>query len=193
MGKRLVVASANKGKLKEIQDMLPDFKVLGYKDLGYDFEIEENGKTFYENALIKARTIGELLKMPVLADDSGLQVKALNGEPGIYSARYSGDGIDSHNIDKLLSNMENVLDREAQFNCTMVYYDNGKIITESGIVKGKILSKREGDGGFGYDPIFYSLELKKSFGLASSEEKNSVSHRARALVKIKERLKDENN
>lgn len=188
--KTLVLASGNKGKIAEIGEMLPEFSVIGYKDAGLDFEIEETGATFYENALIKAKAVSEALGLPALADDSGLCVNALSGAPGIFSARYAGDGNDEHNIDKLLKELDGVKDRSAKFVCSLVlYYPDGKIISAEGETNGEILFEREGKNGFGYDPIFYSADLKKSLGEASSKEKNSVSHRSRALKNLKEKLK----
>lgn len=187
----IIVASANKGKLKEIADMLPSFNVKGYIDCGLNFDIEETGNTFYENSLIKAKAVSKVLNLPVLADDSGLCVEALNGEPGIYSARYSGMG-DNGNIDLLLENLKDKENRKAKFVCCMVYYmPNGKILTAVGETFGEILLERDGENGFGYDPIFYSFDLKKSLGVASEEEKNKISHRARALAKIKELIENE--
>ena len=188
--KKLVLASGNKHKIKEIAEMLPEFEVVGYKDLGFDFEIEENGKTFYDNALIKAKTVCEQLKLPCLADDSGICVDALDGAPGIYSARYAGDGVDEHNNELLLKNLENKEDRKAKFVCCMVYYNtDGEIVTATGETHGEILFAPQGENGFGYDPIFYSYDLKKCMGVASAEEKNSVSHRFRAIEGIKNKLK----
>lgn len=190
--KTLVLASGNKGKIKEISDMFPEYKIVGYKELGEDYEIEETGSTFYENALIKAKTVSDKIGLPVLADDSGLSVDALNGEPGIYSARYSGDGIDSHNIDKLLKNMQGITNRKAKFVCQMVvYFPSGKILSAFGETEGEILTERKGSNGFGYDPVFYSNDLQKSLGIATEKEKNGISHRHRALEKIKELLKGE--
>ena len=187
--KRIVLASGNKGKLKEIREMLLDYEVVSCKDEGFTGEIEETGKTFYENALIKAKAVADKLNVPALADDSGLCVEALNGAPGIYSARYSGDGIDKHNYELLLKNMQGEKNRSAKFVCCMVYYEpSGKIITATGETFGEILSAPDGENGFGYDPVFYSDDLKKSFGVCTEEEKNSVSHRARALNKLKELL-----
>ncbi len=186
---KLVLASGNRHKIKEIAEMLPEYEIVGYKDLGADFEIEENGKTFYENALIKAKTVSEYLNLPCLADDSGICVDALNGEPGIYSARYAGDGNDEHNNQLLLKNLESITDRKAKFVCCMVfYYPDGKILTATGETLGEILRAPEGENGFGYDPIFYSYDLNKCMGIASAEEKNAVSHRFRAIVGIKEKL-----
>ena len=188
--KTLVLASGNKGKIAEIGEMLPEFSVIGYKDAGLDFEIEETGATFYENALIKAKAVSEALGLPALADDSGLCVNALSGAPGIFSARFAGDGNDEHNIDKLLKELDGVKDRSAKFVCSLVlYYPDGKIISAEGETNGEILFERARKNGFGYDPIFYSADLKKSLGEASSKEKNSVSHRSRALKNLKEKLK----
>lgn len=188
--KKIVVASGNAHKIKEIAAMLPDYEIVGYKQFA-DFEIEETGKTFYDNALIKAKSVAERLNLPALADDSGLCVDALNGAPGIYSARYAGDGIDEHNNELLLKNMKGVTDRRAKFVCCMVYYDvNGEILSATGEVKGEILTERQGENGFGYDPIFYSYELAKPMGKASAEEKNSVSHRHRALAEIIKKIEE---
>ncbi len=183
--KILVLASGNKDKIREISEMLPEFIVKGYKDFGLDFEIEETGETYFENALIKAKTVSERLKLPALADDSGLSVDALDGAPGVYSARYAGDGDDEHNNDKLLSVLEKEVNRKAKFICCMVYYVNdNEIHTVTGQTEGEILRAREGKNGFGYDPVFYSYDLEKSLGVATDEEKNSISHRSRALKEI---------
>lgn len=187
---RIVLASGNAHKIKEISDMLPEFEVVGYKDLGFDFEIEENGKTFYENALIKAKAVSNALKLPALADDSGICVDALNGEPGIYSARYAGDGVDAHNNELLLKNMQGVENRNAKFVCCMVFYKpNGQIITATGETHGKIMDKCYGENGFGYDPLFFSNDLNKCLGIASAQEKNTISHRYRAISALIEKLK----
>lgn len=186
---RIVLASGNAHKIKEIADMLPEFEVVGYKQLGYDFEIEEDGLTFYDNALIKAKAVSKALNLPALADDSGICVKALNDEPGIYSARYAGDGVDAHNNQLLLDNMQGVQDRTAKFVCCMVFYKpDGQIITATGETHGKILDKCYGENGFGYDPLFFSDDLQKCLGIASAEEKNTISHRFRAIKALKEKL-----
>ena len=188
--KRIVVASGNAHKIQEIAAMLPEYDIVGYKQFA-DFEIEETGKTFYDNALIKAKAVAEKLKLPALADDSGICVEALGGAPGIYSARYAGDGVDEHNNDLLLKNMEGKTDRRAKFVCCMVYCaKNGDILSATGEVKGEILLGRQGKNGFGYDPIFYSYELAKPMGIASAEEKNSVSHRHRALTEIIKKIEE---
>lgn len=188
--RKIVVASGNKAKLKEIQEILPEFEIVGYKQEGLDFEIEENGKTFYENALIKAKAVSNALGVCALADDSGLVVEALDGAPGIYSARYAGDGVDEHNNALLLKNMQGVANRNAKFVCCMVYYSpNGEIITATGETDGEILHAPEGENGFGYDPIFYSKDLQMSLGVASAEAKNTISHRFRALQALKGKIK----
>ncbi|MBO4251691.1 MAG: RdgB/HAM1 family non-canonical purine NTP pyrophosphatase [Clostridia bacterium] len=188
--KRIVLASGNKHKIAEISSMLPDYEVAGYKEF-FDGEIEETGATFYDNALIKAKTVSEKLKCAALADDSGICVDALSGAPGVFSARYAGDGVDEHNNELLLKNMQGKIDRNAKFVCCMVYCaKNGDILSATGEVKGEILTERQGENGFGYDPIFYSYELGKSMGLATAEEKNSVSHRHRALIEIIKKIEE---
>lgn len=188
--KKIVVASGNKAKLEEIKTILSDFEIIGYKEVGLDFEIEENGSTFYENALIKAKAVSDALGIPALADDSGLMVDALDGAPGIYSARYAGDGIDAHNNALLLKNMQGIQDRSAKFVCCMVYYSpDGTIITATGETKGKIMLEEQGQNGFGYDPLFFSDDLQMSLGVASAEAKNTISHRFRALQALRGKLK----
>ncbi len=187
--KVLVFASGNKHKIKQIQTMLPDYDVKGYKEMGIDFEIDENGNSFYENALIKAKTVSEALGVIALADDSGVCVEALNGAPGIYSARYAGDGNDEHNNDLLLNNLEGKENRKAKYVCALVaYYPNGKIVSAEGECHGEITLERRGTNGFGYDPIFFSYELGKTFGEAPDEERNKVSHRYKALIQLKNKL-----
>lgn len=187
--KVIVAASGNAGKIREISEILNDYRVISCKELGFTEDIEETGKTFYDNALIKAETVAKALNMPALADDSGLCVTALSGAPGVYSARYSGTGTDEGNVEKLLKETENVSDRSAKFvSAVVVYYPDGKIVSAQGETFGEILRARRGNGGFGYDPVFYSYDLKKSFGEASAEEKNSVSHRARALAELRKKL-----
>ena len=190
--KKLIVASGNKGKLKEIAELLPDFEVIGYKTLGYNFEIEETGSTFFENAYIKAKAVMDVTNLPVLADDSGICVDALNGAPGIYSARYSKEGTDEKNVEFLLENIKDVPKekRGAKFVCAMVMlFPDGRKISSLGETKGTITDKPYGTNGFGYDPIFISKDLNQCLGLASAEDKNSISHRGRALKGIIEQLK----
>ena len=183
----LVVATNNAHKLKEIADIFYDYNVVSQKEMGFCEDVEENGTSFLENALIKARVVAKKINLPVLADDSGLCVDALNGAPGIYSARYGGEhGNDRLNRSKLLSELEGVENRGAHFTCAiaMVYLD-GREITAEGKTEGYILTDEVGNDGFGYDCIFYSTDLNKSFSEATAEEKNSVSHRARALQNLR--------
>lgn len=189
MKKKIVLASGNINKLREFREILTDYEVISCKDLGFTQEVEEIGKTFYENALIKAKAVSNVLGVPAIADDSGLCVDALDGAPGIYSARYAGDGIDAHNNELLLKNLEGENCRTARFVSAIVYYNtDGTVKYAEGSTEGEILYKPEGENGFGYDSVFFSYDLKKSLGVASSQEKNGISHRYRALMKIKEIL-----
>ena len=186
---KIIVASSNAHKLEEIANILSEFEFVSMRDMGFDGDIVEDGSTFKENAYIKAKFIAEKFNMPALADDSGLCVDALNGAPGVYSARYSGGG-DRENRLLLLKNLEGKADRTARFKSAIcLYFPDGKVLFGEGACEGKILNEDTGTNGFGYDPIFYSFDLKKSFGLATAEEKNSVSHRFRALNDLKSKLK----
>lgn len=185
---KIILASNNEHKIKEFSQIFSDKQVLSLKDIGYENEIEETGKTFLENALIKAKTISKFLKekgifASVIADDSGLCVEALNGEPGVYSARYAGEhGNKVENRKKLLKKLEGIKNRKAYFNCTLVkYFPSGMYIVAEGKTYGQIIHEEQGDKSFGYDCLFLSDDLNKVFGLATSEEKNSVSHRNRAI------------
>ncbi|MDY6367513.1 MAG: RdgB/HAM1 family non-canonical purine NTP pyrophosphatase [Clostridia bacterium] len=187
--KKIVVATSNKGKLKEFSQILSDYVIISMKDAGFKGEIEETGKTFRENAYLKAKTVADSLGVPALADDSGLCVNALGGAPGIYSARYSEDGTDKSNRELLLKNMKGLSDRTAKFICVLCYVEPcGKVIYAEGETYGKILESEQGSAGFGYDPVFFSDDLNKSMGEALPDEKNSVSHRARAIFAIKDKL-----
>lgn len=184
---RLVVATGNAHKLREISEIFTDFEVLSQRQAGFDFEAEETGSTFAENALIKARAAAKALHCTAMADDSGLCVEALDGAPGVFSARYGGEhGNDAANRALLLQNMQGVENRRAYFVCAVAVVEpDGREITAEGRTYGKILTQETGTGGFGYDPIFESEDLQKSFGLATAEEKNSVSHRYRALRELR--------
>lgn len=191
--KTIVLASNNKHKVEEFKEILKEYNILTLNDIEYYEEIEENGKTFEENALIKAKTINNYLKQKaldyiVIADDSGLCVDSLNGAPGVYSARYAGvHGDDKANRDKLIKDLQGK-NRKANFVCNIVvYYPNDEYKVFVGKTEGKIIEEERGSKEFGYDCIFYSYDLNKTFGEASSEEKNNVSHRGRA---IKEMLKE---
>ena len=187
---RLVLATNNAHKLSEIRQILGDRfeEILSLRDLGITQDIAETGSTLKENAIIKATTIMKLTGLPTLADDTGLMVDALNGEPGVYSARYAGEQHDDKaNVAKLLKNLEPYKgkERSAHFvTCMVIAYPNGKIKSVEGRTDGEITTSPSGNNGFGYDPVFYSYDLKKVFAEATPEEKNSVSHRGRALAKI---------
>ncbi|MBQ7794907.1 MAG: XTP/dITP diphosphatase [Clostridia bacterium] len=190
---RVIAATKNKGKIREIADILGELgiEVISQADAGIDVEILETGTSFIENARIKARAVALLCDDAVLADDSGLCVDALGGAPGIYSARYAGeDATDTDKINKLLSELDGETNREAHFETAVVFlYPDGRELTASGEVPGRITLSPQGEGGFGYDPVFYSTELGKTFGEATEEEKNKISHRAKALGALFELLK----
>lgn len=194
-GNKIVLASNNAHKVKEIREMLGDYEILSLKDIGFEGDIVEDGATFLENALIKARAVSKFLKdknikARVMADDSGLCVDALGGEPGIYSARYAGEECDNEaNRQKLLSALKGKTDRSAHFNCTIVLLDeDGSFVESEGKTFGHITDKYFGDTSFGYDCLFYSDDLHKTFGQASADEKNAVSHRGRAIANLKTKL-----
>lgn len=193
--KKIVLASNNKHKIKEFKEMLDNIEILTLDDIGFFDEIEETGTTFLENAIIKAKTVSEYLKTKnlnydVLSDDSGLCCLGINLEPGIFSARYSGVHGDSKaNRKKLIDNLINK-DKKAYFICNIVLYRiDGTYEYSEGKTYGRIIDKELGDTSFGYDCIFLSDDLNKTFGQATEEEKNSISHRYRALVGIKEKIK----
>ncbi len=192
--KRFFLASHNKKKLNEISRILEPlgFEVISPKDIeGGICEAEENGTTFEENALIKARLGAKETGLPTVADDSGLCVDALDGAPGIFSARYAGTGNDSDNNALLLKNLENVPDekRTARFvSCIACVFPDGREFTVRGTVEGKIGFEPQGSGGFGYDPLFISEN--GCFGTMSAEEKDKISHRHNAIMKFVEELKN---
>lgn len=191
---KLAIATNNAHKLQEIRAILSGQfdELLSLKDLGIDVDVEETGTTLEENALLKARTIEALCHMPTLADDTGLMVDALNGAPGVYSARYAGEEHnDANNRALLLKNLSGEDNRKAHFATVIaIVYPNGDFITSKGRVEGEILQEERGSEGFGYDSLFYSDELKKTFAEASQDEKNSVSHRGRALRAMLEKLQN---
>lgn len=185
---KLVLASNNKGKIREFREMFPDYEIIPYAELGITEEPNETGTTFFENALIKAKTVSKICNLPVIADDSGLCVDALDGAPGIYSARFSGEGDDANN-QKVLRLLEGVTNRRANFTCSIVLYKpDGTVIGVEGKTFGTILHEVCGSNGFGYDVIFYSTDINKCFGLATPQEKNGVSHRSRAIQQLKKYL-----
>lgn len=190
----LIIATKNKGKAREFAEAL---EPLGYTvktllDYPQLKEIEETGTTFEENAILKAEGICEQIGKMVIADDSGLIVDALNGEPGVYSARYAGeDKDDEANIDKVLKKLKDVPEKErtARFYCALaVAIPNEKTITVNGTCEGIIINERKGNNGFGYDPIFFVPELGKTMAELETEEKMKISHRGAALKKLREVL-----
>jgi len=189
---RIIVATKNKGKIKEIKNILSGIgcDVLSMADIGIDVDVVEDGTTFKENAMIKATEIMKLCNEVTLADDSGLVVDALNGEPGIYSARYSGvHGNDIKNNLLVLEKMKNIKDRSAKFICAMALtFPDGRKICVEGEFKGNIGYEMKGTNGFGYDSIFYPIGYDVTSAEISPEEKDKISHRAKALQLIKEEL-----
>ena len=191
---RFVLASNNKKKLAELKTILADLnaEVLSQSEAGLNFEAEETGVTFEENALIKAKAAADALNETAIADDSGLVVEALGGEPGVYSARYGGDSChsDEERTALLLKNMEGVTDRSAMFvSCIACVFPNGELITARGECKGTIIHSARGDGGFGYDPVFVPDGMQKTMAELSPEEKNAVSHRGAALRNFETKLR----
>ena len=190
--KKIILATSNLGKVRELNSMLKGhYNVVSQIDMNVE-EVPETGASFIENALIKARNASSQSQLPAFADDSGLVVDALNGEPGIYSARYAGESAtDEDNIVKLLSRMDNEDDRGARFCCAMVFVrhasDPEPIIVEKSW-EGQILRELKGNNGFGYDPIFYLPELNCTSAQLSAEEKNRKSHRGQALQEILKHL-----
>ncbi len=200
---KIVIASNNKHKISEIKAILhekvsKDIELLSLAEIGFYEDIEENGKTFEENAFIKARAAADLGYM-AMADDSGLMVDYLDGAPGVYSARYAGDPCnDENNNEKLLSALQGTApkDRGAKFVSTIAFVHPEKeelAFVARGECPGQILYERKGTGGFGYDPLFYYAPLDKTFAELSAEEKNSISHRARALDSFCAILKEKLN
>jgi XTP/dITP diphosphohydrolase len=192
---KIVLASSNQGKLREIQQVLAHLDMQLLPQSEFDVEdADETGLTFVENAIIKARHAAAISGLPALADDSGLEVDALQGRPGIYSSRFAGDkATDGDNIQKLLSDMEGIESpqRSARFRCVLVYLrhaeDPSPIIAE-GSWEGFILEEQRGHNGFGYDPVFYIPEHQRTAAELEAEIKNQHSHRARALVQLVERM-----
>lgn len=194
MMKKIILASGNKGKIKEFLQILKPFgyEVISRKDAGIFEEPWESGKTFKENAYIKAQDIYNKLHLPCIADDSGLCVDALGGAPGVNSHRYAGDGAtDDENTDLLLKNLEGVPDekRTARFVCCICYInEKGEALYAQGEVEGKIGYSRKGSNGFGYDPVF--MYKDKSFAQLLADEKNKISHRGKAVEKFKKMIKN---
>ena len=195
--KRLIFATGNQNKMREIREILADLpvEILSMKEAGIEADIVEDGKTFEENAIIKAKTIMELTGELVLADDSGLEIDYLNKEPGIYSARYMGEDtsyeIKNRNIIERLANAEGK-ERSARFVCNITaVLEDGRVIQREAAMEGLIAKEPAGNGGFGYDPILYLPEFGKTSAELTMEEKNRISHRGKALEAMKQALKEE--
>lgn len=194
MGSRIVFATGNAGKMREIKEILADMgmEIVSMKEMGIDIPIEENGHTFEENAIIKAKAVARVCTDIVLADDSGLEIDYLNKEPGIYSARYMGEDTPySVKNAELIRRLEGVPDeqRSARFVCAIAaVMPDGEVLTATGEIEGRIGYEEQGENGFGYDPIFYVPEYGKTTAQLSDSEKNSISHRGRALRRMREEL-----
>jgi len=186
----LILATTNKNKVKEFQEILKDFpiEIRSLGDFGPLPEAIEDGETFDDNAYKKAIHTAKILGFPAIADDSGLEVEALDGAPGVYSARYAGDqATDKDNVDKLLQDMRGVKNRKATFCCVLsIAVPSGPALTYEGRCEGLILEEPRGESGFGYDPVFFYEDLGKTFAECTMAEKNKVSHRGKALAELKE-------
>ena len=189
---KIVFATTNAGKIKEIKEILADFdvEVASMKEMNITADIEENGATFEENSLIKARAVSKLTGLPALADDSGLEVDYLNGEPGIYSARYLGRDTDyDYKNNYIIKKLKDAKDEErsSRFVCVIsLVLPDGREFVKKGVMEGRIGYEIKGENGFGYDPIFYLPEYGKTSAEISAEEKNKISHRGKALSAMKE-------
>ena len=191
---KLVLASKNEKKLKEMNESLSGMgvEVCSQADVGVDVDVEETGTTFEENSLLKAKAVMEASGLPAIADDSGLCVDALNGAPGVYSARYGGEGLDdAGRYRMLLANMPKGQPRTAKFVSVITCcFPNGNVLTARGECPGTIAFAPMGEGGFGYDPVFFLPKLKKTFAQLTAEEKNAISHRGRALEAFQAKLEE---
>ena len=189
---KYVLASHNPGKIREMSAILSQYgvEVVSPRELGITVDVEETGTTFAENAMLKAKAICAAAKLPAIADDSGLCVDALNGGPGVYSARYGGEGLDDNGRYMLLLNsMRGQPTRAAHFACAIACaFPNGDTLTAEGRCDGTIAFAPMGEGGFGYDPVFFVPEKAKTFGQLTAEEKSAISHRGKALADFSEKL-----
>ncbi|WP_078545257.1 XTP/dITP diphosphatase [Litchfieldia alkalitelluris] len=194
--KDLIIATKNKGKVRDFKELFSSkgFTVKSLLDFPELADVDETGKTFIENAALKAEQISKELDCIVIADDSGLSIDALNGDPGVYSARYAGEHkSDADNIKKVLKQLEGVPEdkRNARFHCALALtIPEGETHIVEGTCEGMIAFEQKGEHGFGYDPIFYIPELNKTMAQLTSEEKNKISHRANALKKLEDKIKE---
>lgn len=191
--KELILASNNAHKVEEIKNILEDYKILTLKDINFFDEIIEDGDTFEENALIKARTVAKYSGKASIADDSGLSVELLDGRPGVYSARYSKEQTDKKNIEKVLQELNGNKSKAKFVSVIALVEPDGTELTFRGECYGEIIFEKKGTNGFGYDPIFYVPELNKTFAELTQEQKNAVSHRKESLEKFSKYLKEEKN
>lgn len=192
--KDIVIASNNKGKLNDFKVIFPDLNIIPISDLVEDFDVDETGTTFEANAKLKSLAGAKAVKKTVIADDSGLEVTALNNEPGVYSARYAGnDKDDNANIEKVLDKLGNETNREARFVCVIsMTTPEGETKQFRGELNGEITLDKIGEEGFGYDPIFYVSEKNKTLAQMSAEDKNEISHRKKAIAQLQSYLEGEN-
>ena len=191
--KELILASNNAHKVEEIKSILEDYNILTLKDINYTEEIVEDGSTFEENALIKARTISKYSGKTAISDDSGLSVDLLDGRPCVYSARYSKEQTDEKNIEKVLLELNGQKSKAKFVSVIALVKPNGTELTFRGECHGEIIFEKRGTNGFGYNPIFYVPSLDKTFAELSAEQKNSISHRKQSLEKFSQYLKEESD
>lgn len=181
---KVVLATNNLHKIEEIKPLLPKIELLTLKDAGIEANIPETAETFVQNAMLKAKGVFHLCGLPCIADDSGLEIIALNNRPGVHSAYYSGTRDNQKNIEKVLQEMQNETNRKARFKTVMVYYDANSFRYFEGITYGTITKEPRGEQGFGYDPVFIPDGSDKTYAQMSLEEKNRISHRAKAIKKL---------
>lgn len=190
---KLILATHNKDKEKELKDILKNlpFEVLTLDQFPEIGEIDETGSTLYENAKLKAETVHKITHLPSIADDTGLEVDVLNGAPGVFSSRYAGENVSyEDNVTKLLKEMESIPlgKRSARFRTVIFYTDGERELYTEGAIKGYITEERRGNKGFGYDPVFYIPEVKKTMAELKTDEKNKLSHRGQAMRKLRKLL-----
>lgn len=188
---KIIAATKNKNKLREFGEILKGFEIISQEEAGVDIDVEETGTTFEENSYLKAKAIYDITGITTIADDSGLCVDALGGEPGVYSARYGGEGYDDKGrVQLLLKNMKDVPDEErtARFVCVITLVGNEGVLTARGECEGRIDYEPKGENGFGYDPVFYVDRFEKTLAEVTPEEKNSISHRGKALKIFAQKL-----
>ncbi|KAF0142658.1 MAG: RdgB/HAM1 family non-canonical purine NTP pyrophosphatase [Stygiobacter sp.] len=193
---KVVFATQNKGKSQEVKNLFEgtNIEIVSLADLGNDIDVEETGTTFYENALLKAKTIYEIYKMPVISDDSGLEIKQLGGRPGVYSARYAGESCTfDDNNKKVTEELKSYKQpHRAKFVSQAIYYDGKEILSFTGELPGRMIDKPRGNFGFGYDPIFVPDGFANTLAELTLEEKNVISHRAKSFEQLKNKLIERN-